>query len=225
MKTILLWSLWLWMSLCIVGAFLWAPLAEGFLGESSRILFFHVPVAWVSFVAFMTAGIASAKYLVRPTEGADRTARSAVELGLAFCVLATVTGAVWARIMWNSWWNWDPRQSSIAVVLLFYAAYLVLRGAIEDPDAERRIAAAYGVLGLVVAPFFFFVLPRLVEFTLHPEPIVNQEQELGIERRMLWVLLGSSVGFTALFFWMLSLQKRIRARIDRSVVRTSGEAL
>lgn len=211
MKTIALWTLWLEVSLCIVGAFLWAPLAEGFLGESSRILFFHVPVAWVSFVAFMTAGVASVAYLVRPREGFDRTARCAVEIGLVFCVLATVTGAVWARIMWNAWWNWDPRQSSIAVVLLFYAAYLVLRGAMEDPDTERRVAAAYGVLGLVVAPFFFFVLPRIVEFTLHPEPIVNGEAEIGIERRMLWVLLGMSAGFTALFFWMLSIQRRLRA--------------
>jgi heme exporter protein C len=210
MKTIALWTLWLLVSLCIVGAFLWAPLAEGFLGESSRILFFHVPVAWVSFVAFMTAGIASIAYLVRPAERHDRTARCAVELGLVFCVLATVTGAVWARIMWNAWWNWDPRQSSIAVVLLFYAAYLVLRGAMEDPDTERRVAAAYGVLGLVVAPFFFFVLPRIVEFSLHPEPVVNTEQEIGIEQRMLWVLLGTSVGFTALFFWMLSIQRRLR---------------
>jgi hypothetical protein len=71
--------------------------------------------------------------------------------------------------MWGAFWNWDPRQTSIVVVLVFYAAYLVLRGAIADPR-RARLAAAYAVLGLVVAPFLFFVLPRLA-FTLHPEPV------------------------------------------------------
>jgi heme exporter protein C len=208
------WLLWLWIAVSIVGAFLYAPLAKDFIGQSSRILFFHVPMAWGSFVAFMTAGVWSAIYLWRREPDADRAAAAAVEIGLVFCVLATVTGAMWARVMWGAWWNWDPRQTSIAVVLVFYAAYLVLRGAVEDPDARARLGAVYAVLGLVVAPFFFFVLPRMT-YTLHPEAVINTRGKVEVEARMLQVLLASALGFTAFFFWL----HRLRWRLLRVAAR------
>ncbi|KAB2967505.1 MAG: cytochrome C biogenesis protein [Thermoanaerobaculia bacterium] len=209
MRRALRWLLWGWMAAVIVAAFHWAPLAEGFLGQSSRILFFHVPAAWVSFVAFMTAGIWSVRFLTgRRDERRDRAAAAAVEIGLLFAVLATVTGAIWARIMWNSWWNWDPRQASIVVALLFYAAYLALRAAVADREARARLCAAYAALGLVVAPFFYFVLPRL-GFSLHPEAVINAEGKVEVEPRMLAVLLASSAAFTALFYWMHRLRTRL----------------
>jgi heme exporter protein C len=215
------WSLWLWIAATIVGAFYYAPLAKDFIGQSSRILFFHVPMAWGSFVAFMAAGVWSALHLWRRDADSDRAAEAAVEVGLVFCVLATVTGAMWARVMWGAWWNWDPRQTSIAVVLVFYAAYLVLRGAIEDPDARGRLAAAYAVLGLVVAPFFFFVLPRMVTYTLHPEAVINTRGKVEVEARMLQVLLASGLGFTVVFFWL----HRLRWRVLRIAARRSAEDL
>ncbi|MBP1642274.1 MAG: heme exporter protein [Acidobacteria bacterium] len=215
MKRPLLWLLWGWMATVIVAAFHWAPLAEGFLGQSSRILFFHVPMAWVSFVAFMVAGVRSLAYLAgRRTERRDQAAAAAIEIGLLFALLATVTGAIWARIMWNSWWNWDPRQASIVVALLFYAAYLALRAAVADREARGRLCAAYATLGLVVAPFFYFVLPRL-GFTLHPEAVINAQGKVEVEPRMLVVLLASSAGFTALFFWMHQLRTRLALREAR----------
>ncbi len=201
--------LWLWMAVVIVAAFHAVPLAEGFKGQSSRILFFHVPMAWVSFVAFMAAGVWSVRYLAGGRrERHDRAAAAAVELGLLFALLATLTGAIWARIMWNAWWNWDPRQTSIVVALLFYAAYLALRSAIADDDSRARLSAAYATLGLVVAPFFYFVLPRL-GFTLHPEAVINIKGKVDVEPGMLVVLLASSAGFTALYFWMHSLRVRL----------------
>jgi len=207
-------TLWLWMAAVIWAAFHWAPLAAGFKGESSRILFFHVPMAWVSFVAFMTAGVQSARYLFgsRTPQDAqlDRSAAAAVEIGLVFATLATVTGAIWARIMWGSYWNWDPRQSGIVVVLLYYAAYEALRQAIADEEVRARLSAAYGVLGLVVSPFLYFVLPRL-GFSLHPEPVINAQGKMEVEARMLTVLLASSSGFTVLFYWMHSLRCRLGA--------------
>jgi heme exporter protein C len=209
MRNLLRWLLWLWIALAIVGAFLYAPLAKDFLGQSSRIQIFHVPMAWGSFVAFKTAGVWSLLYLGKRQPDHDRAAEAAVEVGLLFCVLATVSGAIWARVEWGAWWNWDPRQTSITVVLIFYAAYLVLRGAIEDPDARARLGAVYAVLGLVVAPFFIFVLPRIVTFTLHPEPIVNPEGKLKMDPRIGIVLAISSLGFTALFFWLQRLRWRL----------------
>jgi heme exporter protein C len=209
------WILWLWIAVAIVAAFLYAPLAKSFLGESSRILFFHVPMAWASFVAFVAAGIWSARYLWRRRPDDDRAAAAAVELGLVFCALATITGAMWARVMWGAWWNWDPRQSSIAVVLIFYAAYLVLRGSLEDPDSRARLTAVYAVLGLVVAPFFFFVMPRMATYTLHPDAVINVRRKVDVDPRMLQVLIMSSLGFNVLFFWI----HRLRLRVLRLAAR------
>lgn len=195
--------LWLLLSGVIVGAFLPATRpGEGFAGETGRILYFHVPNAWASFVAFVAAGVWSLRYLFGGRERRhDQAAAAAVELGLLFCVLATVTGAIWARIQWGAYWNWDPRQVSIAMALLFYAAYLALRGAITDPGTRARLSAAYAALGLVVAPFLFFVLPRLT-FSLHPQPVVNAAGSIEMARPMLIVLLAGAAGFTALFFWL-----------------------
>ena len=96
----------------------------------------------------------------------------------------------------------------MVIALLFYAAYLALRAAVEDEPTRRRLAAAYAVLGLAVAPFLFFVLPRL-GFTLHPDAVINPRGKVEVESRMLQVLLASSLGFTMLFFWMHSLRRRL----------------
>lgn len=215
------WLLWLWIALAIAGGFLYAPAARDFVGESSRILFFHVPMAWVSFVAFVTAGVWAIVYLLRRDPDHDHAAAAAVEIGLLFCALATLSGAMWARVEWGAWWNWDPRQSWITVTLIFYAAYLVLRGAIEDDEVRARLAAVYAVLGLVAAPFFYFVLPRLAAFTLHPEPVVNEEAKLEMDPRIGVVLLMSAVGFTVLFYWL----HRLRWRLLRLQARRQRAAL
>ena len=214
MRKLFAWLLWLWLSTVIVGAFLYAPLAKGFIGQSSRILFFHVPMAWVSFVAFIAAGVWSILFLWKRDPKHDRAAAVAVELGLLFGVLATVTGALWARVMWGAYWNWDPRQTSIVVALLFYGAYLALRSSLEDRDQRARLAAAYAVLGLVVAPFLFFIMPRIM-FSLHPQSVINAQGKVEMESRMVQVLLGGSAGCTALFFWIHNLQCRLRALAER----------
>ncbi|HET6346583.1 MAG TPA: cytochrome c biogenesis protein CcsA, partial [Myxococcota bacterium] len=182
MKTLLAWLLWLWMSLCIVGAFLYAPVVtQGFQTPgSSRILFFHVPMAWASFLGFLGAAVWSARYLLRRDPRHDRAAAVAVQLGLLFGVLATVTGAMWARIEWGAWWNWDPRQTSILASLLFYAAYLALRQSVDEPEKRARLAAAYALLGLVVTPFLYWVVPRIT-FSLHPDPVVNSAGKVDMD--------------------------------------------
>jgi heme exporter protein C len=224
MRKLSLFTLWLTLCLVIVGAFTWAPLAKGFLGESSRILFFHVPMAWTAFVAFIAAGVWSVLYLTRGRQVRhDQAALAAIELGLVFCILATVTGAMWARTMWGAYWNWDPRQTSIAFALLFYAAYLALRGSLADPEAERRLAGVYGSLGLAVAPFLFFVAPRLA-FTLHPEPVVNAQGKTDMEPRMLTVLLVSSLAFTAVFFWAHGIRRRLLALEERAEIAAETAA-
>jgi len=216
MKTLFAWLLWLWMSAVIAGAFLWAPLAKGFIGESSRILFFHVPMAWVSFIGFIAAAVWSARYLWGGRQPRhDRAAAVAIELGMLFGVLATITGAIWARIMWGAYWNWDPRQTSLLISLLFYAAYLALRSGIDDENTRGRLAAAYALLGMVVTPILFWVVPRISKMTLHPDPVVNTQGKVNMESRMQIVLYASGIGFTALFFWIHNVQCRLQARSER----------
>src|ERR1700688_3347150 len=217
------WLLWLWLAAVIVGAFEYAPLPAKFIGQSSRILFFHVPMAWAAFTAFITAGVYSVRYLFGGrSQGSprdprhDRAARAAIELGLLFGVLATVTGAVWSRIMWGAYWNWDPRQTSIVMVLIFNGAYLALRDSVEDAEKRARLAAAYAALGLVVTPFFFFVVPRIT-FSLHPAPVINARGRVEMDPRMLQVLLASGAGFTALFFWLHDLRARVLALADQAL--------
>jgi len=214
MKTLSAWLLWLWISLVIVGAFFYAPPAEGFQGGSSRILFFHVPMAWASFAGFIAAAVWSVLYLVTRDLKHDRAAQVAIQLGLVFGILATITGAIWARIEWGAYWNWDPRQTSILISLLFYGAYLALRGAVEDPEKRARLSASYAILGLVVTPFLYWIMPRLT-FSLHPEPVVNAEGKPKMQSEILQVLMASGVGFTALFFWIHNLQTRIQALAER----------
>jgi heme exporter protein C len=209
------WVLWLWIAATIYGAFEYAPLAAKFIGQSSRILFFHVPMAWTSFVAFVAAGIWSLRYLYggrRPRH--DLAAKAAVEIGLLFGVLATVTGALWARIMWGAYWNWDPRQTSIVMALLWNGAYLALRDSVEDAEKRARLAAAYAALGLAVTPFFFFVVPRIT-YSLHPDAVINTRGSVDMEPRMLQVLLAGAAGFTALFFWLHDLRTRVLCLLER----------
>jgi len=218
MRTLLLWLLWLLIAASIVGAYLFAPPMKGFVGggESSRILFFHVPMAWTSFVAFIVAGVWSAIYLRTRNRRHDHAASAAVEIGLIFCILATVSGAIWAKVEWGAFWNWDPRQLSITVALIYYAAYLALRSQIADEEVRGRVAGAYAVLGLVVSPFLFFVAPRIAGFSLHPQPVLNQQMELRMDHSVLGILIGGSVGFMCLFFWLHNLATRLAALADRA---------
>lgn len=215
MRRIFPWLLWIWIALVIVGAFWYAPPAMGFrVEQSSRIVFFHVPMAWASFLGFLAAAAWSAAYLLRRDLRHDRAAAAAIQLGLLFGVLATTTGAIWARIEWGAWWNWDPRQTSILASLLFYAAYLALRQSVDDAETRGRLAAAYALLGLVVTPFLYWIVPRIT-FSLHPEPVVNAEGKVEMATPIQQVLYASGVGFTALFFWIHGLQCRVQALAER----------
>ncbi len=148
------------------------------------------------------------------TRGTTAPPRSPSKLGLAFGVLATITGALWARIMWGAYWNWDPRQTSILISLLFYGAYLALRSGIDDENTRGRLSAAYALLGMAVTPFLFWVVPRIT-YSLHPDPVVNTQGKVNMESRMQIVLYASVMGFTALFFWIHNLQCRLQAHSER----------
>jgi len=215
-------GLFLWMAATLVAGFVYAPLARK-LAEHTRIIYFHIPAAWVSVVAFGVAGIEGVVYLMRRRPLDDLRSAAAARLGLVFCVLATVTGMLFAKAMWGEYWNWDPRQVTIFFLILVYGAYLTLRAAVEDPERRARLSAVYAILAFVTVPFLMFVLPRLSEFTLHPDPIVNTSGKLEMHPRMFETFLSAMGAFTGLFFWMWSLEVRAeRAQLEAAERERAG---
>jgi len=213
----------IWMAVIIVAAFFFTEAATGFPGQTSRILFFHVPQAWVATLSFLLSMIGSAVYLAKRNVKADFLALSAAELGFLFCILATVTGSIFAKATWGSFWNWDPRETSIVILLMIYGAYFALRSAVADPEKRRVFAGVYSILAFVTVPFLVFVVPRITA-SLHPENTMNPANP-GMDPKTLKVFLGSLFAYTGLFVWMLRLKMRI-LRIEESRIeelRKHGE--
>ncbi|GAB4216144.1 MAG: cytochrome c biogenesis protein CcsA [Roseiflexaceae bacterium] len=156
-----------WMAGVIIAMFLVVPQYVG-LGDAGRIIIMHVPTAWVTSIAFAVSAFYSARYLWRRQQPDDAAAVASAEAGFMFCILATVTGAIFAQIVWGVFWNWDPRETSILVLLLIYAAYFALRSAVDDVDRRRRLSAVYNLFAGVTMPFLLFVAPRVADSTLHP---------------------------------------------------------
>ena len=202
-----------YMAAVVAAAFLWPEPAEGFLGESSRIVFFHVPCAWTAALAFLVAAAYSVAYLVRRGERSDEIAEASVRFGLLFALLTLVTGSLFAKIMWGSYWNWDPRESSYLLLVFLYGAYLFLRAAIDDPERRARIGAAYALFAAVLMPFLVFVAPR-VTASLHPQTVINPEGKILMDGPTKTVFFAALAAFTGLFFWMLELEARLK-RLQR----------
>jgi len=210
----MIWRLliFIWIAATMVVALLVAPLVP-MLQETTRVLYFHIPSAWVTVVALGWSMVNSVLYLLRRDLRNDDHAASAAELGLVFCVVATVTGSIWAKSMWGSWWNWDPRETSIFFVLLIYGAYLALRGSIEGDEKRARLSAIYSILAFVAVPPLIFVVPRIYS-TLHPDPIINGSGKIDMDPMIRWCFFSMLLGFTFLFSWLQSLRVRV-FRLER----------
>jgi len=189
------------------------PIVPG-LEEKARILFFHVPTAWLSVVGFLFSLAYGVRYLRRRDPEDDLKSATSAGIGFLFCVLATVTGAIWARFSWGTWWNWDPRQTSIFVLLLIYGAYFALRSAIEIEEKRGTLAAVYAIIAGVTMPFFMFIMPRVLS-SLHPEPILNTQGKIQMNAAMLILFLSSLAGFTGLAYWMWRLNVRMELLLHR----------
>ena len=198
----------------IAAAFLWPEPAKGFIGESSRIVFFHVPCAIVAAIAFLVAGASSLLYLRTADVRYDDFASAAVRLGLLFAVLTIITGSVFSRIMWGAYWNWDPRQSSYLLLIFVYGAYLFLRAAIEDPEKRTRLAAAYALFAIVPMIFLVFVAPRITQ-SLHPQTIINPQGKVLMDTPTRVVFFAGLLANIVLFVWLLSLEARA-AKLERT---------
>jgi heme exporter protein C len=195
------------------------------LEENAKIIFFHVPTAWLTLIAFLVSTVFSFRYLKTKSLDDDAKAYSSAQLGMIFCILATVTGAVWAKFAWGSFWSWDPRQTSVFALLLIYGALFALRSSIESEEKRATLSAVYSLLAFVTVPFFIFIMPRIMK-GLHPGsaddsnagPVVN----FNMNSSMLLIFFLSLIGFTILYFWMWKVSYKsiiYRDKLNKNLIR------
>jgi heme exporter protein C len=174
-----------------------------------RIFFFHVPAAWVAVLAFAVGMIYSIRVLRTRERRLDDIAMASSQIGFLFCTLALVSGMIWARKEWGAFWNWDPRQNTVLILLLIYAGYFTLRSAVPDYMRRARLSAVYSIVAFVTVPFLVFIVPRIME-SLHPSPIIKTDEGSGVmDAKMRQVFFLFIIAYTGLYWWMLSLKTRV----------------
>jgi len=196
--------------------FFYAP-TEAVMGDVQRVFYFHVAAGWVGMLSFFVAAFAGVAYLISSQRRWDIVGLSAVEIGIAFIFINIVTGSIWARPIWNTWWTWDPRLTTATIMELIYAAYLMLRQGIEDPDRRARFGAVYAIVGVLSVPLTFFSA-RLFR-TIHPVVIgSNQpgaEGTFDMTPKMLQTFMFSLFTFTFVFADLLWHRIRLGRLSDR----------
>lgn len=205
---------WVVLALGVVAVYMamvWAP-EEVSMGDAQRIFYFHVPSAWNAYLSFFMVFVSSIAYLRTGKAIWDRRALCSAELGVFFTSMAIVSGAVWGRAVWGTWWTWDPRLTTTLFLWLIYVGYLVLHMTTTNDEKRGRLAAALGVIGFVDVP----IIHMSVQWWrgLHPEVIrlgkMNMEPAMGI------TLLVAMVAFSLFYFYALDWRMKVedlRARV------------
>ncbi|MDD3799611.1 MAG: heme ABC transporter permease CcmC [Novosphingobium sp.] len=170
--------------------------AERLQGETVRILFIHVPSAWLGMMGWMAIAAASLTELVWRHPLANLAARAAAVPGAFFTALCLVTGSLWGRPAWGTWWVWDGRLTSMLVLLFLYFGYIALAGAVERDGGSSRIAAIFGLIGVVNIPIIHYSV--LWWNSLHQPPSITMGNS-AMAPEFLWPLLAATLGFSLLF--------------------------
>ena len=190
------------------------------MGAVQKVFYFHVATAWVGMLGFLVAAVAGVFYLRRNDLRWDIVGVSAVEISLVFFLTAIIMGSIWARPIWNTWWTWDPRLTTAAIVELIYAAYMLLRSGVDDPDRRARLSAIYAIMGFISVPLTFISI-RLLR-TIHPVVIGGGEAAsqggFNMDSPMRTAFFFSLVAFSFLFADLL--WHRIRLGELRSAVES-----
>jgi heme exporter protein C len=198
--------------LAVIGVFLVAP-EDADQGVIQRIFYFHVPIALVSLLAFGVACVAGILYLRRGGEHWDEVGVVSVGLGMLFSVLTVITGSIWAKASWGTWWVWeDPRLVTYLVVILLYAAYFVLRSSAED-NRRGRYSAVYAIFAFAGVPLSFYSV-RVAESFVHP--VVFTRGGADMPNSMLIWFVVSLVAIAGVFVTLLQLEL-LQRRADRAM--------
>jgi heme exporter protein C len=197
--------------------FFYAPM-EAVMGKVQKVFYFHVASAWVGMLGFLVAALSGIIYLSRGERKWDFSGMASVEIGLVFSFIAVVSGSIWARPIWNTWWTWDPRLTTTTIMMFVYAAYLMLRSGLENPDRRARFGAVYAIIGFISVPLTFFSA-RLYR-TIHPVIIgsiqTSTAGNFDMTTNMLQVFLFSLFTFSIIFFDLLIHRVRL-AKLQEQV--------
>jgi heme exporter protein C len=186
-------------------ALIYAP-TERVMGNVQRVFYFHVATAWVGMLGFIAAGVTGIIFLHTQDIKWDIVEVAAVEISLVFFFITIVLGSIWARPIWNTWWTWDPRLTTAAIVELIYLAYFMLRQGVEDPNRRGRFGAVYTLIGAISVPITYLSI-RLFR-TIHPIVIGSQSTEaqggfnltLPMKTTFFFALFAFTVIFIDLFW-------------------------
>lgn len=191
--------------LAILAAFIGAP-TEFLMGDVQRIFYFHVPSAWMAFLAYALVFCFGIAYLATRKAVWDRRALAAAEVGTLFCTIVLVTGPMWAKPVWGIWWTWDARLTSTFVLWLIYLSYLLLRSALRHSPKAALLSAVVGILGFLDVPVVYFAI-RLWR-TQHPKPVILGGSKSGLDPAMFWTLMLCWAALGILF--VLLMRRRIK---------------
>ncbi len=198
--------------LSIAGAPITPP--EATQGLAQKIYYLHLPAALNAYIAFAVVAVTSIVYLWLRDPRADRVAEASAEVGLLFTTVVLTTGPIWGKPIWGTWWTWDARLTLTLFLWFIYAGYLVLRGAIPEPEMRARYSAVLGILGALLIPFIHMSV--YLFRTLHPMPIVLKPDRPSLPPEMLQTLLFS---FAAFFLAYLALVRaRYRLAVERALL-------
>ena len=198
----------------VIGLFVVPPDATQ--GNVQRLMYVHVPAAWVMLMAFGVVFIASIAYLKTGRVQWDRVAAASAEIGVLFCALTIVLGSLWGRPVWGTWWTWDPRLTTTAVLLLIYVGYLSLRKVADSPARRARWSAVVGIIGFIDVP----IVDRSVVWwrSLHQQATVLRLGAPTIAGSMLATLLLGFAAFSLAYGYLMAVRLRVGRLEDRSAV-------
>jgi len=203
------WFLTVAVAACIaacVRALFFTPI-DAMLGAAQKIFYIHVPAAMMGlYLACGLLAISSIVYLWIRDERLDRLAESSAEVGLVFMGIVLVTGPVWARTSWGTWWVWEARITSTLFLWLLVLGYLVLRGAVESPEHRARLSAVMGSLAALLVPFIHLTV--MLFRGMHPQPVVLKPEKPSLPPEMLTTFALATVAFLLLFFALLRMRYR-----------------
>ncbi|MDZ7779290.1 MAG: cytochrome c biogenesis protein CcsA [Gemmatimonadota bacterium] len=203
-------------------SFFWVP-TEATQGIAQRIFYVHVPAAWTAFLAFGLSALTSGMYLWLRDERLDRAALAAAEGGMVFATIMLMTGPLWGKIAWGTFWTWEPRLTLTLLLWFIFLGYFMVRSSTENPEKGKRFAAVVAIVGALDIPFIH--LSVLWFRSLHPQPVVVKPEGPTLPGDMLTLLLTSLAVFTVLFFGLFLLRyalEGLRAGLDERTRRVSA---
>lgn len=193
--------------------FLWVP-PEQVMGDVQRIFYFHVASAWNAFLAFAVVFVASIAFLRTGSRRWDNIAYCSAEIGVVFTTITLITGPIWARPIWNTWWSWDPRLTTTLILWFIYVAYMVIRSSAESSQQQARLAAVFGIIGFVDVPIVF--MSTRWWRSIHPTLI--QADKMNMDSSMVLTMVTAVVAFTILYAFLLNYRLRLEAIGQRLAV-------